>query len=566
MDTKINVEQVAMQQLLNNPTVKQKTPADEIGTPGCRIVIGNRFARAGYCLSYNAEAFMYRLIELFQYLVDRSEEGEYSADFSRLSEGRTIETDWGTLKASPVPTGDGDPCTDYVSAEVPVDFLTRDIKDGRSYVNFLAEYLGELSRCRVTLKDGAVLDGFIKPEYSFGPEGYRRSLGRRNRVALSASVAMLRTVFDFSDGCCRFAVRDVLAFGRQIGRRLYPIACSMKAGETLRLSRDDVNFLCDCHPTEEDKDTGFMPNLIFFTNHRCPGVDPAVPDVRQEDDALVLTAPSEKVYPIALSLDSGREIVVSDSFAQASYSVSPFAEDCKVYLLGLLQCLNDASRSEGGWKSGALRKCSFDVWTQWGTARATAEEEDGRAGVCLYVPLQYFVRGRGDCRDWYYRVMSALCELSVCAMKVGWNRPCRLFPTPRMEAPGFGCDHRGTGVYARLFVSEYIFNVIFNLGWERRFREDDVVRVKTYAAKRLCQVLFNGYAVEAGKLVEMVGERTEDFAGNEFEACVLDPAIHSINVVTGRAWAYRKLEEGAEGGASYVFESRKDYKRSLRLL
>lgn len=562
MDTKINMEQVAMQQLLNNPTMKQKTPADEIGTPKCHIVIGNRFARAGYCLSYNAEAFKLRLIELFQYLVDRSEEGEYSADFSRLFEERTVETDWGALKVSSVPTGDGDPRTDYVSAEVPVDFLTRDIKDSRSYVNFLAEYLGELSRCRVTLKDGVVLDGFIKPEYSFGPEGYRRSLGRRNRVTLSVSVEMLRAVFDFSDGHCRFVMRDILAFDIQIGMRLYPIICSMKPEETMRIAPDDLEFLCGWHSGEF---TEFDIDRIFSYETRS-GAKLAMPRIRLEDGALVLTAPPEKTYPVVLSLDSGREIVVNNFFAQASYSASPFAEDCKVRLLGLLQCLNDAARSEGGWDDDSLRTYGFDVRTQWGTAHAVPDEDDERSGLRLDVPLQYFVRGGGDCRDWYYRVMSALCELSVCMMKIGGRRLCGLFSVPRLDAPASGWDRYGTGVYVHLFVFMHDIDAMFNLGRWRRFREDDVARVKTYAAKRLCQVLFNGYTVEAGKLVEMVGERAEDFLGNEFEACILDPAVHSLNASTGKEWVYRKLGEGAEGGARYVFESRKDYKRRMQLL
>lgn len=534
----------------------------EIGVSECYIVIGKRFAHAGYQLSDNAEILKLRLIELFQYLVDFSE-NECAVDFSRLDEDGMIRMPVWSLKVSHAEAGDGDRSADYVEVDVPVDFLTQDINRGLSYVKFLTKYLDELSRCKVTFKDGSVLDGFIRSDYSLRPEKYGQSLNKLSRILLLVPVEVLRAVFDLRDGYCRFILENALAYKHTMAKRLYPIACSMKAGETMTFSHSDWEFLFDY--TVNEISCSYI-STIFYRIYPInkPNAALVKPEITSDGDSVTLSIPPERTEPVDLTFYPGHDFTVSSDFACARYSVSPFAEDCKVYLVRLFYFLNRASLLEGEWNSGALHDYGLDVRTEWGTAHAAlaenpCEQEDGRSEIDIDVPLQYFVRERGDCREWYFRVMSALGELSVCRMKVGGGWIDRFVSLRQIETPSAEWDYNGTGIYIHLSVSMYILNIVFNTngGW-RIFKEDKIVELKSYAAKRLRQILLNGYSISAWSLIEMVGERTEDYPEHEFETCILAPAIHDINASIVGAWDYLRIGEGS--GATFIFEKR-NYKR-----
>ena len=550
MESKNVVEQVAMQQLLNNPTVKRKTPADEIGTPGCHIVIGNRFARAGYRLSKTAETYKLYLIELFQYLVDCSEEGEYSVDFSRLSEERTIETIWGTLKVMSATAGDVNGCPDHVKADIPVAFLMRcSVTD--CLCKAVRKHLDELSSCRVTFKDGLVLDGFIRPDYSFSKDSLRGRRGEENRVLLAVPVEMLRAVFDFCEGYSRFGLRGILSFNTYRIRRLYPIACSLKEGETVQLNRDDLEFLFSERIGKTFDSVRFFPRCYF-------GEELAIPQITAKGDNLIITMPSSDGRPDKPVVHSCVDIVVGGNFTRAWYSVSPFAEDCKVYLLGLFQYLVNATMSGGGWSRDSLYACGLDIRTEWGSVHAASPEkscgdEDGCGGIDIDVPLQYFVRGRGDCREWYFRVLAALGELSVCEMKMRGNERVKFVSVLQADEPSSEWCYDGKGMYIHLYVPMHTIDTVFDFrGGYRRFKEDDVPLLNTYEAKRLYQMLYDGYSVVSGMLMGMLGELYAYSSLDEFVADILNPAIHKINKLTGRPWEYTVRKDEA-GNDCFVF-------------
>ena len=263
--------------------------------------------------------------------------------------------------------------------------------------------------------------------------------------------------------------------------------------------------------------------------------------------------------------DGERMLVVGGDFNRARYSISPMAEDFRVFILALLQPLlagHPVSEPVGRERMDAALTDSV-THTLWGDVvvrrvRSAAKGLQDRFN--FVIPLQFFARGRRGNGRFYSEIRSALKELGDCRFTVVDNRGDlrRETYTGIISAPEIVTPKDGRIDGREAYVSFDMMGMMIEAMLDGRagfyrFFESEVAALGSVYAKRIYEMLCSspgGFEMRMG--VGLFKERfcIEDKYPRmvDLRRFVLEPAVAEINASTSLTIRYGI--DGARRGAA----------------
>lgn len=253
--------------------------------------------------------------------------------------------------------------------------------------------------------------------------------------------------------------------------------------------------------------------------------------------------------------DPERMLAVGGRFNRACYSISPLAENFRIYIIALLQPLLAGHRINEPIGLDRMEDVltTSEVGTAWGKVHISRKQSSIRGLQDRFnftIPFQFFARGRRDSGRFYAKIRSALKELSstmfdLTEVRDGYNRETYTgiisgleFVSPKNKATD------GREAYISFDMMGSMIELILDgTAGRPRFFETEAAGLVSFYSKRLYETFCSseaGYRMPISVVMLKQRLRLEDKYQkmDNFLQRVIKPALKEINETTSIALDY----------------------------